>query len=143
MEHTSEITRGRLLDEQCRYAARALFAAAVMSAIRALLLPWLVAHSPPDTFPGVDADSTRLVGLGQAALFVALACWARKDPLPAAIAALACYLGMAVPDIINNTGFLAQGLISKAVMILILARALLAGVLHRTAYPATSPHQGY
>jgi hypothetical protein len=135
MEYSPNTTRDGLRDEQCRYAARALFAAATMSAIRALLLPWLAAHAPPDTFPGLDADSARLIGLGQALFFVLAALWARKDPLPASIAALACYLAMAVPDILNNSGVLAQGLISKAVMTLILARALLAGVLHRTAYP--------
>jgi hypothetical protein len=141
MDYTPQVTHDRLRDEQCRYAARALWAAATMSVIRALVLPWLVAHSPPDTFPGVDADATRLVGIGQGFFFGLLALWARKDPLTAAIAALACYLAMAVPDVVNNSGFLAQGLISKAVMTLILARALLAGVLHRTAYPTFDPQK--
>jgi hypothetical protein len=131
MDSENPVIHEKLKEEQCRYAARALFAAATMSALRAVILPWLVTHTPPNTFPGVDADVLRLTGFGQAVFFGLLAAWSFRDPLPPAITAMVFFVGMAVPDILNNTGVLAQGLISKFVMILILGRALFAGILHR------------
>jgi hypothetical protein len=131
MDFVNEFTHDKLRDEQATYAFRALIAAAMMTGLRAVILPILIAHTPPNTFPGVDAETLRLMGVGQAFFFGLLALWARKDPLPPALAALVCFVGLSVPDILNNSGVLAQGLISKFVMLLILGRALMAGVLHR------------
>lgn len=122
----------RLKDEQAKYAARALFAAATMAIIRAVILPWLIAHSPANTFQGADADTLRLIGFGQGVLFALLAAWALQNPLAATITAMLFFVGIAIPDILNNTGVLAQGLLSKFVLLMILGRGLLAGVLHRT-----------
>jgi hypothetical protein len=131
MESENPAIREQLTEEQCRYAARALFAAATMSGLRAVILPWLVKHCPPNTFPGVDADTLLLMGFGQAVFFGLLAAWSFRDPLPPAITALVFFIGVSAPDVLNNTGFLAQGLISKFVMVTILGRALLAAIHHR------------
>jgi len=133
VDFVNQATHDKLADERAHYAFRALIAAATLSGARALILPWLIAHSPPNTFPGADADVLRNLGLGQAVFFALLGLWAKRDPLPPAIAALACYGGLAVPDILNHTGILAQGLIGKFIMLIVLARALVAGILHRAA----------
>jgi hypothetical protein len=133
VDFVNQATHDKLADERAGYAFRALIAAATVCGARAVVLPFLIAFAPPNTFPGADADILRNLGLGQAAFFALLALWARRDPLPPAIAALACYGGLAVPDILNHTGILAQGLIGKFIMLIILARALVAGILHRAA----------
>jgi hypothetical protein len=132
MEQISPDIRIKLRDEQAHCAARALFAAATLCMVRAIILPWLTAHSPAGAFPGgADVETMRLAGVGLAAFFALLAFWAANDPLPAAVTALTCYIALSVPDILNNSGLLAQGLISKFVMIMTLGRALFAAVLHR------------
>ena len=133
MDFINQATHDKLADERAGYAFRALIAAATVCGARAVILPFLIAFAPPNTFPGQDTDILRNLGLGQAAFFALLALWARRDPLPPAIAALACYGGLAVPDVLSHTGILAQGLISKFIMLIILARALVAGILHRAA----------
>ena len=136
MDFVNQATHDKLADQRAHYAFRALIAAATFAGGRALFLPLLIAFAPPGTFPGADADIIRNIGLGMAAFFALLALWAKRDPLPAAIAAVACYGGLAVPDILSHSGIIAQGLVSKFIMMIIITRALVAGILHRAGTAA-------
>ena len=121
-----------LLARERRVAAAALMSACTLSLVRAFLLPWLMRISPPNTFPGMDPQAIQTVGLWTAGLFLLLAAGATKDPLWPSIAALVFYLMMSMPDLLNQPGFLAKGIISKVVMLCILLRALAAGLVYRT-----------
>jgi hypothetical protein len=131
MEADVADSRARLAARQANIAALTLVSAGFMSLVRALILPWLIAHSPANTFKGMDAHSIQMMGLAGFALFFLLAMWASKDPLPAVLAALIFYIGVSIPDLMVEGGILQKGIISKVVMLGILGRGLGAGVMHR------------
>jgi hypothetical protein len=127
-----QVHNDRMRARECRIAAAALFSACTMSIIRALILPWLISVAPPNTFPGMDAHAIQIVSFCTAGLFVVLAMWATKDPLPPSLAALVFYAAMSIPDLANQPGFLAKGIISKLIMLTILLRAIASGLVHRS-----------
>lgn len=132
LEETEQIAGGKMAEAESRKAARALRGAAMISAVRAILMPILISWAPPGTFPGADTLSIQVWGYLSAAIFLGLSIWATRDPLRSTLCAFAFYAMIAIPDILNNTGFLAQGWISKMVMSSILIRAIVAGMLHRS-----------
>jgi hypothetical protein len=115
-----------------RTAAAALFTAAAMSLIRAFLLPWLIRIAPPNTFPGMDPQKLLIMSVCSMLLFGLLAMWALKEPFAPSAIALLFYIAISIPDLVNQQGFLAKGIISKMVMMTILLRALAAGLVHAT-----------
>jgi hypothetical protein len=117
---------------EARAAMQALRGAVVISLVRAIPMPLLIGSSPPGTFPGADPLDIQAWGYTQAALFGVLAIWAARDPLPPTLVALGFYVAISIPDFVNQTGFLAQGWISKLVMLSILGRGVIAGMLHRS-----------
>jgi hypothetical protein len=123
-----------------RIAATALFTASVMCLIRAFLLPWLIRISPPNTFPGMDPHKLLLVSVCSMLLFGLLALWSLNEPFAPAAIALIFYIAISIPDLMNQQGFLAKGVISKLVMLSILLRALAAGLVHQfnTAEPRSA-----
>lgn len=111
----------------------------MMCAVRGTVLPYLIAKSPPGTFGAVDPGTIQWNSYWMAALFAAAALWASIDPLLPSITALTLYIALAIPDLLNAQGLLGKGVISKSVMLLILGRALVCGVLHRTLTARPSP----
>jgi hypothetical protein len=121
-----------VLARERHIATAALMSACTLSIVRAFLLPWLIKIAPPNTFPGMESQAIQTVSLCSAGLFFVLTLWATKEPLWPSIAALVFYAVMSMPDLLNQPGFLAKGIISKAVMSCVLLRALAAGLVHRT-----------
>jgi hypothetical protein len=116
--------------KEARWAARILFGAAGMSALRGVIYPILIAQSPHGTFGNINVDELRIISYSLAVAFVALSLLARKTPLLASAIAMMIYLATAVPEVITGQGLIGRGLISKGVMVMILGRALLSGIYH-------------
>ncbi len=116
--------------KEARWAARILFGAAGMSALRGVIYPILVAHTPHGAFGNINIDELRIVSYSLAVAFVSLSVLARKTPLLASVIAMMVYLATAVPEAVTGEGLLGRGLISKGVMVLILGRAILSGMYH-------------
>lgn len=116
---------------EARAAARAIQGAAWILVIRGTIMPFLIRHTPPGTLASLDPQSVQLISYCAAAVFVGLYFWARKDPFAAALAAILVYAGLSYPDLVDGTGILGKGIISKLVMLSVLGRALVAGIVHR------------
>lgn len=116
---------------EARLATLALGTAAVLSIIRATVLPLLLAAAPAEQFASFVSPNVRLANWLLAGVFVAACLWAPRQPLYASLAALALYLVYAIPDILHNPVLIGGGHIGKIVTLGILARAAFAGVMHR------------
>jgi len=111
-------------------AARALISAAIMSMIRAALIPYLIQKSPPGTFGQIDPSMVQMTGFFMVIVFAAAAFWAMENPLLAVAAAMLFYAAISVPDLLQGSGLLGRGVISKSVMMMVLVRGLVAGAQH-------------
>jgi hypothetical protein len=112
-----------------RWAARILFSAAGMCALRGVVYPILIQQAP-QAFGRVNVDEMRMVSYALALALCALSLWARKMPLIASVVALVLYLATAIPEAISGQGLIGRGLISKGVMVLLLGRAVMSGLYH-------------
>jgi hypothetical protein len=113
---------------QAKKAAGALLAVAIMQAafgtISVLALNGQLAgrQLPPTVYAFI---------YGVAVIFLALYFWARKSPLPAAIVGLVVFITIHLLDAIADPASLAQGIIFKIIIIVVLARAIQSGLLYR------------
>lgn len=64
-------------------------------------------------------------------LFFGLYWWSRKNPFPAAIAALVIYVSIWMLDVIADPSMICQGALIKVIVIIVLIRAVSAGVKYR------------
>jgi hypothetical protein len=115
-----------------RMAAGALGSAALMSLIRALIMPWLLTASPKFSFSGIDVQMIQNLSLCLGGLFLLMSAWALRNPLPAAIVSIAVYVVITYPDVMNGGTLLQRGIISKLFMLGVLTRALASGLIHNT-----------
>ena len=118
-----------------RLASRALMGAAVLCLIRAVilvpLLAWIVALLPASErgqFAGYLDPLANHVSLALAATFAGFGLVARKRPLIATLVCLALFLATAVPFVVRNPVLIGGGHLGRLVMLLILVRAVLAGL---------------
>jgi hypothetical protein len=111
-------------------ATRALISAAIISGIRASLIPFLIMKSPSSSLNQMDPHVVEITGFFMMVVFVVAAIYAMQKPLIAVAASLMLYLAISIPDYLQGSGFLGKGVISKGVMLLVLTRALIAGFQH-------------
>jgi hypothetical protein len=127
-------THGYIKPEQqyhARAARRALLSAAGACAVRAVALPWLIVHSPPRTFGSLDAESVQVNSFAMAAALYVCSLWALADPLVPSMLCLTLFVWLASPDLIHPAGLLSSGIITKVVLLILILRAVIAGLLHR------------
>ena len=79
--------------------------------------------------PGLLQVSVVLSIIG--GIFLGLAVWARRSPLPAAITGLVILLTLWAVDAVIDPTTLAHGIIVKLIVLLVLGRAIQAGVRYR------------
>jgi hypothetical protein len=68
---------------------------------------------------------------GAAVVFYLLAFWARRNPLPAAIVGLVLIVTLWVADALLDPAAATRGIIIKIIIVVVLIRAIRAGVQHR------------
>src|SRR5262249_15579045 len=113
------------LKNQAKKAATALLVVAVMQAVFALIITVLI--------PKDSAIRTHLMAVlfGIAGGFVIRPLWARKQPLPAAIVGLLLFVTLHTLDAIADPTQLVRGIIVKIVIIVVLSKAISAGLQYR------------
>lgn len=117
------------LHKRSRQASTALFAVAILQTLGGIVLYFLFRDEP-----GVDvgvAKTLLVVNLILAVIYAALGIWARSSPLPAAIVGLVLFLTVIIIGAVAEPISLVQGIIVKIIVILVLIRAIQAGVKHR------------
>jgi len=114
------------LRKQAKQACIALFAVAVLQVLAALLLSSVLRESNPRA-----ASVVLAVLLVLAAIYTGLGFWARVNPLPAAIVGLVLYVSLVVLDLVADPSSLARGWLIKLLIVIVLAKAVEAGVKYR------------
>jgi hypothetical protein len=130
--------RARLQQQEARRVARTLWLAAVLSLNRATILPWTlggIVRSLPEQdrapFAGYLDPTAISAATAFAAFFAAAAIIAYRRPLAAALLSLAVFCAGSLPLMLANPVLVGGGNLGRAVMVLLLARAVLAGFVHR------------
>jgi len=77
-----------------------------------------------------DVVTTLVVGV-IAALFYGLAFWSRQQPFPAAVTGLVVLVTLWLIDFALDPASIARDIIIKAIILLVLIRAVQAGITHR------------
>ncbi|MCC6676198.1 MAG: zinc ribbon domain-containing protein [Phycisphaerales bacterium] len=129
---TSESGRALQLDElhrRARTARNILFFLAILQLLFAGALTALGASDATGRSNGllVLGAAVGVVGL----LFLILGFWAGRNPLPASIVGLVLYATLVVGDALASPATIIQGAIIKVFIIIVLAKAVSAGVRHR------------
>ena len=93
-----------------------------------------------------EAQIVLAIVVGLILVFFGLAFWARSNPLPAAIIGLILYLTLnlllAIQYILaEKPGLIAQGIIVKVIIIVVLIKAIQAGAQHRNLQRQMAGHQ--
>jgi len=129
------------LERQAKKAANALLAVAILQTIFAGAF-YLISQNLPRA-AAINLPVVLGTILGVAAIFWALYFWARVNPLPAAIVGLVVYVSLWALDFIVAMGQMANsgghtigagpfnGIIIRLIIVLMLVRAIQAGVMHR------------
>ena len=117
------------LRKEARKAAGALFAVAVLQVIGAALIYFV--FRPHLGIPRERALIVVTVLLVVAVIYAALALWARANPLPPAIAGLVLFVTLTVADTAVAPSTIIQGIIVKVIIIVVLAKAVQAGIRYR------------
>jgi hypothetical protein len=112
-------------------ATKALISAAMLSIIRATIIPFLITRTPPGTLGQMNAQTIEMMGFFMALVFGIAAFYAMHKPMISVAVAFLLYLVISIPDLVNGHGVLGTGIISKGVMVLVLTRALIAGLQHQ------------
>jgi hypothetical protein len=119
------------LRKQSRKAAGALLAVAILQCLFGVLL-LVVGRAMLGGAQDVELDRLVFVVVFAIGLiFFGLFWWARHNPLPAAITGLVLFVTVHLLDALADPTALARGIIVKVIIIVVLARAISAGVRHR------------
>jgi hypothetical protein len=81
---------------------------------------------------GGDATISLVVGLGAAAVYIGLWHWSKRQPLGATAAGLGIFVTLVAASAVVEPRTLAQGLIVKVVVLVLLIRGVRAGVVLRS-----------
>lgn len=115
--------------KQAKAAFGALLGVAILTLLGALVIYAIGQDGPKAAREEMAAAA--LVTATLSALFFGLAFWARRQPLPAAVTGLTIYVTLQVIAAVLNPATLPQGFVLKVIIILVLARAVKAGAMHR------------
>lgn len=119
------------LAKQTKKAAGALLVVAILQAVFGTIILFMTRANASASRGEVNITVLAIVLYGIAALFLALALWARRSPFPAAIAGLVIFVTLHLVDALADPRTLLQGIVVKIVIIAILIRAISAGAKHR------------
>jgi predicted RND superfamily exporter protein len=120
--------QGEQLRKKAGQAFGALLAVAILQVIGTFVMYSMAKNAGT---PGNVANIVLAVMLGVAALFAALAVWARSSPLPPAIVGLVVYVTLLVIDAVAAPETILNGIIIKIVIIMALAKAVQAGAQYK------------
>ena len=130
---------GRALQTRAQYgtarkAAWALLAVAALQLLTAaffyfVVYPGVVRNGSPDDARGVLLAVATIAALG--VVFLGLFAWALRSPLPAAIVGLVLFVTAILADAVADPRTLANGWLVRLIVIVVLAKAVQAGVRHR------------
>lgn len=126
------------LRKQSRAAFGALLAVAIVQTLGATLVAFagreMVQQSIPHQ-PGqivvVDEQVLRIMQVvlfGIAGAFFALAFWARRNPLPAAIVGLLMFVSLHATEAVIDPNSIPKGIVMKVIVIVVLIKAISAGI---------------
>lgn len=127
--HAGQSLQSESLRKQMKSAFGALLAVAIVQTLATLLVAVAAAN-----FNGPDkaAMTITAVVIGVIAIgFYGLAFWARKAPLPAAITGLSVLVTLWAIDALLDPTAIVRGIILKVIVIVLLIRAINAGLTHR------------
>ncbi len=124
-----ESTR-RLRSAHSVSAGRALLIAAAVCVIRAAVVPWYLYYNPSKTgLTDVEIVTTSVV---LACVFAMGSLASKFAALAAVLLSIACFGAICSRDYMACPDLLEQGLISKTLVMVLLARALISAVMSRT-----------
>jgi hypothetical protein len=113
--------------KQARNTARALLLVAILQAIVGTFL--ILMMQEQGRVRNLALPLIMIYGI--AAVFLGLYFWARRQPLPAAIAGLAIFVTLHVVEGLIDPNAIAQGLLLKIIVVAVLARGISAGPKYR------------
>jgi len=106
-----------------------MFVVAVLHVISAVLL-YALLSGDRDVEPNLP-ETLLVVNFVLAAIYASLGFWARANPLPAAIVGLVLFISVMVLNAVLDPTTIAQGVIVKVIVIVVLSKAIQAGAKHR------------
>lgn len=136
LDPTNHLLRQTLRKQHARATCIALSSAAFFCGVRAVIMPVLVEYLPPQYNDHASPMEIRITSLCLAMMFSCMALWSRREAFLASVSATLIYLAFIIPDIVAYPVLLGTGHLGKIVVMLILARALATGLLHRHVGPA-------
>ncbi|MFP4053609.1 MAG: zinc ribbon domain-containing protein [Phycisphaerae bacterium] len=116
------------LFKTARRSSIALIAVGVLTGIFTLIL-----MASGDRM-GIPSSALRMLLVTNGVLtviYISLGIWARRNPLPASIVGLVVFLSLQVYNAMADPASIAQGWLIKLIIIIVLARAIKAGLNHR------------
>lgn len=131
---TTTVGRRMVGDELTRTqkkASGALLAVGILQLILGGILYAVVKNSPAAAENAAEINLTLAVVIGVGLIYFALYFWAKRSPLPAAIVGLVLYLTLLLIDAVADPTSIARGIIIKIIIIVVLVRAIQAGLKHK------------
>jgi hypothetical protein len=123
-----ESTR-RLRSEHAVTAGRALLFASAVCIIRAAIVPWYLYYNPSKTgFTDLEIVTTSVI---LACVFAMASMASKFAALGAVLLSIACFGAICTRDYLAVPDLLAQGLISKTAIFILLTRGLLSALMSR------------
>lgn len=122
----------RLRNTQTAATSRALVAAAVICILRAAIVPWIMYYSNPASRSSPTDLEIVTASILMMCVFTMAAMTARVAPLGVALVSLAVFAGVCTHDALNHPNVMEQGLISKTLIGIALARAVMNAIMSRT-----------
>ena len=120
------------LESQVKKASGALLAVAILQCLGGVVLYFLFDNMPGMEEVPAEARMLVLVVAGAiAALFFGLYLWSRKNPFPAAVVGLVVFITIIAAAALMDPATICSGIIIKVIVLIILIRAVQAGVQHR------------
>lgn len=119
------------LARQVKKASGALLAVAVLQTFFGAVL-LLMNQGGASAIRNIPLTPAAFIGIfGVGILFFGLYLWARRSPFPAAICGLVIFVTVHALDALADPRTILQGILVKIIVIVVLARAVSAGVKHR------------
>lgn len=123
-----ESTR-RLRTEHTVSVGRSLLFASAVCVIRAAVVPWYMYYNPSRTgFTDMEIVTTSVL---LACVFAMASLCSRFAAVGAVMVSIACFGAICTRDYMSHPDLLAQGLISKTLVFIMLARGLLSSLMSR------------
>ncbi len=116
------------LTRHIRTGYRTLLAVGILQLLMGAVILALASAAPPDV-QGLGLVAAFVAGIG--VVFLGLAFWAKKSPLPATVTGLVLFLSGWLIDAAADPSLALRGVVIKLVIAVFLARAVSAAVKHR------------